>query len=403
MEFARTAAADAFADEVRTWLEEHLGGANAGLRGRGGVGQEDVEPERLLEWERELATGGWLGLDYPVHLGGRDASLSEQVVFHQTYVEARAPGRIPNIGLTLLGPTLVAFGTPELQERFIPPIISGTEHWCQGYSEPDAGSDLANVSTRARLSGDRWLVTGQKTWTSLAQYAQWAFVLCRTDSTSERHAGLSYLLVPMDQQGVEVRQIVQVTGGSEFNEVFFDDAVTDAGMVVGGAGNGWAVAMGTLGFERGASTLGQQTGYRRELDSLLELARANGSIDDPSLRQDLMRSYSELEILRYNQLRMLTALVADAVPGPEMSIGKLYWASWHRRLGELGMRVRGTSAMVGIDATAPLEDPLGIGYRLDPLQRTFLYSRAHTIYGGSNQVQRNVIGERVLGLPREPR
>ena len=403
MEFTRTAAEEAFADEVRTWLEEHLGGANAGLRGRGGVGQEDVEPERLLEWERELATGGWLGLDYPVHLGGRDASLSEQVVFHQTYVEARAPGRIPNIGLTLLGPTLVAFGTPELQERFIPPIISGTEHWCQGYSEPDAGSDLANVSTRARLSGDRWLVTGQKTWTSLAQYAQWAFVLCRTDSTSERHAGLSYLLVPMDQQGVEVRQIVQVTGGSEFNEVFFDDAVTDAGMVVGGAGNGWAVAMGTLGFERGASTLGQQTGYRRELDSLLELARANGSIDDPSLRQDLMRSYSELEILRYNQLRMLTALVADAVPGPEMSIGKLYWASWHRRLGELGMRVRGTSAMVGIDATAPLGDPLGIGYRLDPLQRTFLYSRAHTIYGGSNQVQRNVIGERVLGLPREPR
>ncbi len=403
MEFARTAAEDAFADEVRTWLEAHLGGANSDLRGRGGVGQEDVEPERLLEWERELATGGWLGLDYPVHLGGRDASLSEQVVFHQTYVEARAPGRIPNIGLTLLGPTLVAFGTPELQERFIPPIISGTEHWCQGYSEPDAGSDLANVSTRARLSGDRWLVTGQKTWTSLAQYAQWAFVLCRTDSTSERHAGLSYLLVPMDQQGVEIRQIVQVTGGSEFNEVFFDDAVTDAGMVVGGAGNGWAVAMGTLGFERGASTLGQQTGYRRELDSLLELARANGSIDEPSLRQDLMRSYSELEILRYNQLRMLTALVADAVPGPEMSIGKLYWASWHRRLGELGMRVRGTSAMVGIDATAPLGDPLGIGYRLDPLQRTFLYSRAHTIYGGSNQVQRNVIGERVLGLPREPR
>jgi acyl-CoA dehydrogenase len=403
MEFTRTAAEEAFADEVRTWLEEHLGGANAGLRGRGGVGQEDVEPERLLEWERELATGGWLGLDYPVHLGGRDASLSEQVVFHQTYVEARAPGRIPNIGLTLLGPTLVAFGTPELQERFIPPIISGTEHWCQGYSEPNAGSDLANVSTRARLSGDRWLVTGQKTWTSLAQYAQWAFVLCRTDPSSERHAGLSYLLVPMDQPGVEVRPIVQVTGGSEFNEVFFDDAVTEAAMVVGGAGNGWAVAMGTLGFERGASTLGQQTGYRRELDSLLELARANGSIRDPSLRQDLMRSYSELEILRYNQLRMLTALVADGVPGPEMSIGKLYWASWHRRLGELGMRVRGTSAMVGVDATPPLEDPLDIGYHLDPLQRTFLYSRAHTIYGGSNQVQRNVIGERVLGLPRDPR
>ncbi len=403
MEFTRTAAEQVFADEVRTWLEEHLVGANADLRGRGGVGQEDVEPKRLLAWERELADGGWLGLDYPEHLGGRDASLSEQVVFHQTYVEARAPGRIPNIGLTLLGPTLVAFGTPELQERFVPPIIAGTEHWCQGYSEPNAGSDLANVSTRARLEGDRWLVTGQKTWTSLAQHAQWAFVLCRTDPAGERHAGLSYLLVPMDQPRVEVRPIVQITGGSEFNEVFFDEAETDAGLVVGGVGNGWAVAMGTLGFERGASTLGQQTGYRRELDALLGLARSNGSIDDPPLRQDLMRSYSELEILRYNQLRMLTALVADGVPGPEMSIGKLYWASWHRRLGELGMRVRGASAMVSVDATPPLEDPLDLGYQLDPLQRTFLYSRAHTIYGGSNQVQRNVIGERVLGLPREPR
>ena len=403
MEFTRTAAEQVFAEEVRTWLEEHLVGANADLRGRGGVGQEDVEPKRLLAWERELADGGWLGLDYPEHLGGRDASLSEQVVFHQTYVEARAPGRIPNIGLTLLGPTLVAFGTPELQERFVPPIIAGTEHWCQGYSEPNAGSDLANVSTRARLEGDRWLVTGQKTWTSLAQHAQWAFVLCRTDPAGERHAGLSYLLVPMDQPRVEVRPIVQITGGSEFNEVFFDEAETDAGLVVGGVGNGWAVAMGTLGFERGASTLGQQTGYRRELDALLGLARSNGSIDDPPLRQDLMRSYSELEILRYNQLRMLTALVADGVPGPEMSIGKLYWASWHRRLGELGMRVRGASAMVGVDATPPLEDPLDLGYQLDPLQRTFLYSRAHTIYGGSNQVQRNVIGERVLGLPREPR
>jgi len=403
MEFARTPKLEAFADEVRTWLEEHLVGEFADLRGRGGVGQEDIEAEVLLAWERQLASGGWLGLDYPEGLGGRDASLAEQVVFHQTYVEARAPGRIPNIGLTLLGPTVVAYGTLEQQERFVPPILAGTEHWCQGYSEPNAGSDLANVSTRAHLVGDRWLVSGQKVWTSLAQVAQWAFVVCRTDPDGERHAGLSYLLVPMDQPGVEVRPIVQVTGGSEFNEVFFDDAETDADLVVGGVGNGWTVAMGTLGFERGASTLGQQTGYRQELDALLDLARRNGALDNPALRQDLMRSYSELEILRYNQLRMLTALVAAGVPGPEMSIGKLYWASWHRRLGELGMRVRGASGMVGVDATPPLDDPLGIGYQLDHLQRTFLYSRAHTIYGGSNQIQRNVIGERVLGLPREPR
>ena len=403
MDVARSPAEETFADEVRTWLEEHLVGEFDDLRGRGGVGQEDVEPERLLDWERELASGGWLGLDYPTHLGGRDASLSEQVVFHQTYVEARAPGRIPNIGLTLLGPTVVAYGTPEQQERFVPPILAGTEHWCQGYSEPNAGSDLANVSTRAHLDGDRWLVTGQKIWTSLAQFAQWAFVVCRTDPEAERHRGLSYLLVPMDQPGVEIRPIVQITGGTEFNEVFFDDAETDAGMVVGDVGDGWAVAMGTLGFERGASTLGQQTGYRQELDALVDLARANGTVDDPVLRQDLVRAWSELEILRYNQLRMLTVLVADGVPGPEMSIGKLYWASWHRRLGELGIRVRGASGMVGIDPIPPLEDPLGLEYRLDGLQRTFLYSRAHTIYGGSNQVQRNVLGERVLGLPREPR
>jgi len=403
VDFTRSTAEEEFADEVRTWLEDHLVGEFAGLRGHGGVGQEDVAPERLLDWERELATGGWLGLDYPIHLGGRDATLAEQVIFHQTYVQARAPGRIPNIGLTLLGPTVVAYGSAEQQERFVPPILAGTEHWCQGYSEPNAGSDLANVSTRARLVGDRWLVTGQKIWTSLAQFAQWAFVVCRTDPDTQRHAGLSYLLVPMDQPGIEVRPIVQITGGTEFNEVFFNDAETDADLVIGGAGNGWAVAMGTLGFERGASTLGQQTGYRQELEALLALAQENGSIDDPSLRQDLMRAWSELEVLRYNQLRMLSALVADGVPGPEMSIGKLYWASWHRRLGELGMRVRGASGMVGVDATSPLEDPLGVDYRLDRLQRTFLYSRAHTIYGGSNQVQRNVIGERVLGLPREPR
>ncbi|HAQ23719.1 MAG TPA: acyl-CoA dehydrogenase [Acidimicrobiaceae bacterium] len=403
MEVSRTLAERAFADEVRTWLEEHLVGEFADLRGRGGVGQEDVEPKRLLDWERELASGGWLGLDYPSHLGGRDASLSEQVIFHQTYVEARAPGRIPNIGLTLLGPTLVAYGSSEQQERFIPPILAGTEHWCQGYSEPNAGSDLANVSTRARLDGDRWLITGQKIWTSLAQLAQWAFVVCRTDPDAERHHGLSYLLVNMDQPGVEIRPIVQITGGTEFNEVFFDEAETAADMVVGRVGDGWSVAMGTLGFERGASTLGQQTGYRQELDALLELARANGSIDEPVLRQDLVQAWLELEVLRYNQLRMLTALVVDGVPGPEMSIGKLYWASWHRRLGELGMRVRGASAMVGIDPTPPLHDLLGCDYQLDGLQRTFLYSRAHTIYGGSNEVQRNVLGERVLGLSREPR
>ena len=396
MDFDLTSAEWDFRDEVRTWLEEHLVGEFAGLRGRGGMGQEDIPAEEQIAWERELAGGGWLGIDFPVHLGGQECSLSEQVLFHQTYVEARAPGRLPNMGVTLLGPTLVAYGTPEQQERFVPPILSGDEFWCQGYSEPNAGSDLANVGTKAVLDGDRWVVNGQKIWTSLAQYSDWCFVVCRTDPDSARHAGLSYLLVPMDQPGIEIRPIVQITGGTEFNEVFFDDAVTDADLVVGQPGRGWEVAMGTLAFERGASTLGQQTYFRQELDALLAEARANGTADDPVVRQALAQAYAALEIMRYNNLRMLTVVDAGGVPGPEMSIGKLMWSNWHRSLGELMVAVRGADAM----AVAADE---GEAYSLDSWQRTFLYSRAHTIYAGSNEIQRNIIGERVLGLPREPR
>ena len=396
MDFDLTAAERDFRDEVRTWLEEHLVGEFAGLRGRGGMGQEDIPCELQIAWERELAGGGWLGIDFPVHLGGRECSLSEQVLFHQAYVEARAPGRLPNMGVTLLGPTLVAYGTPEHQERFVPPILSGDEFWCQGYSEPNAGSDLANVGAKAVLDGDRWVINGQKIWTSLAQYSDWCFVVCRTDPDSARHAGLSYLLVPMDQPGIEIRPIVQITGGTEFNEVFFDDAVTDADLVVGQPGRGWEVAMGTLAFERGASTLGQQTYFRQELDALLAEARASGVAGDPVARQELAQAYATLEIMRYNNLRMLTVVDAGGVPGPEMSIGKLVWSNWHRSLGELMLRVRGVAALA-----VPSAD--GEEYSLDSWQRTFLYSRAHTIYAGSNEIQRNIIGERVLGLPREPR
>ena len=403
VEFSRSNQEKSFAEEVRTWLEEHLVGEFSELRNRGGTGREDIPVETLLEWEKELAAGGWLGLDFPEELGGRSCSLFEQVIFHQTYVEARAPGRIPNIGVTLLAPTLVAYGTYEQQTRFIPEILKGNEFWCQGYSEPDAGSDLANISTRATKEGDQWIINGQKIWTSLAQYSDWIFVLCRTDVQGTRHQGLSYLLAPMEQDEIEIRPIVQITGSSEFNEVFFNDARTEGGLVVGESGGGWSVAMGTLAFERGASTLGQQTAFSQELDELIQIAKQTGAIYDPLVRQELAKSFSELQIMRYNQMRMLSSLSRGGVPGPEMSIGKLYWASWHRRLGELGIRIRGSSGMVGMEPTPPLEDSLNLGYLLDSLQRTFLYSRAHTIYAGSNQVQRNIIGERVLGLPREPR
>lgn len=392
-----------FADEVRTWLEEHLVGEFARYRGRGLTGQDDVPVEVQIAWERELASGGWLGLDFPESIGGRGCTLSEQVVFFNTYTAARAPGRLPNVGVMLLGPTLMAFGSAEQQQRFVPPILEAEELWCQGYSEPGAGSDLAGVATSATRSNGQWVLNGQKVWTSLAQHADWIFVLARSTPGSQRHAGLSYLLVPMDQPGIEIRPIVQINGGVEFNETFFDDAVTDADLVVGGEGNGWKVAMGTLAFERGASTLGQQTSFRQELDSLVAEAGASGRIRSDVLRSELVQSHIELEILRYNQMRMLTSLTHDRLAGPEQSIGKLYWASWHQRLGELAVRVRGAAAMVADPDEGAHAGEGGLDYRLDRWQRTFLYSRAHTIYGGSNEIQRNIIGERVLGLPREPR
>ena len=393
---------ESLADEVRTWLEEHLVGDFGRYRGRGLTGQEDVPVEVQIAWERELASGGWLGLDFPESIGGRGCTLAEQVVFFNTYTEARAPGRLPNVGVMLLGPTLMAFGSRQQQQRFVPPMLAADELWCQGYSEPGAGSDLAGVATTAVRHGDQWVINGQKVWTSLAQHADWIFVLARAPG-SQRHAGLNYLLVPMNQPGIEIRPITQINGGVEFNETFFTDAVTEAGLVVGGEGNGWNVAMGTLAFERGASTLGQQLSFRQEFDSLLSDARASGRIECSVLRSELVQSHIELEILRYNQMRLLTSLTHDQLAGPEQSIGKLYWASWHQRLGELAMRVRGAASMVADAADGAHAGEAGLDYPLDRWQRTFLYSRAHTIYGGSNEIQRNIIGERVLGLPREPR
>ncbi|HMD47195.1 MAG TPA: acyl-CoA dehydrogenase family protein, partial [Acidimicrobiales bacterium] len=284
------------------------------------------------------------------------------------------------------------YGTPAQRARFLPPIVAGTELWCQGYSEPGAGSDLANVRTRAVLDGDQWVVTGQKVWTSLAHQADWCFVVCRTEPGSSRHRGLSYLLVPMDQPGIEVRPIQQVTRTSEFNEVFFDGARTGRENVVGGVGDGWRVALATLAFERGVAMLGHQLSFRRELDGLIEAARDNGRSADPVLRQRLAVAYAELSIMRYNTLRSLSGVDGPVAP-PEASIAKLFWGSWHQRLGELAMDVRGPASMV----------LAGAPYGLDDFHRTFLFSRAETIYGGSNQIQRNVIGERVLGLAPEPK
>jgi alkylation response protein AidB-like acyl-CoA dehydrogenase len=378
-----------FRDEVRTFLEDSLAGEFAAVRGRGGPGDERALFEERLAWERHLGAHGWTCVGWPKEHGGRGLSLRRQVVFLEEYARARGPGRVGHIGEGLLGPTLIAFGSPEQQRRFLPPILAGTELWCQGYSEPNAGSDLANVATSAALEGGDWVVHGQKVWTSLAHWADWCFVLARTSrpQAGSRHAGISYLLVPMPQDGVVVRPIVQLTGDSEFNEVFFDGARTAAGNVVGDVGGGWGVAMGTLTFERGASTLGQQLNFRNELDAIVAAARRCGAVDDPVLRQRLAQAHIGLEIMRLNALRTLAGSEAGALR-PEALIGKLYWATFHRALGELAMDVLGAGAMATEDAA---------------LQRLFLFSRADTIYAGSNQIQRTIIGERALGLPKEPR
>jgi alkylation response protein AidB-like acyl-CoA dehydrogenase len=382
----------AFREEVREWLADHVVGEFAALGGRGGSGDETFGFEVRREWERVLAADHWIGIGWPVEHGGRGASIAQQVIFNEEYVRAKAPGRASILGEGLVGPTIMQYGSKEQKERFLPPILAGEELWCQGYSEPNAGSDLANVATKAELDGDEWVITGQKVWTSLAHQSDWSFVVCRTEAGSARHKGLSYLLVPMDQPGVEIRPIVQVTRTAEFNEVFFDGARTAAANVVGEVGDGWRVALATLSFERGVGLLGHQLSFRRELDHLLATAAGNGRNAEPVVRQRLAQSFIELEILRLNTLRSLSGFDGPGAP-PEASIAKLYWASWHQRFAELAIDV------VGLDGVVAE----GFPYELDEFQRIFLFSRSETIYGGSNEIQKNIIGERVLGLPPEPK
>ena len=405
-----------FRDRLRRWLAENLTGRFAALRGAGGPGREHEAHDERLAWNRHLAAAGWTCLGWPAEHGGRGATLAQQVIFHEEYARSGAPSRVGYLGEELLGPTLIAFGTPEQQRRFLPAIKAVDELWCQGYSEPGAGSDLAAVATTAALDGDEWVITGQKIWTSLAHVADWCFLLARTLAGSRRREGLSYLLVPMRQSGITVRPIRQLTGTSEFNEVFFDGARTRRDLVVGSAGDGWRVAMGTLSFERGVATLGQQIGFERELGRLVEAARRTGAAADPVLRDKLARAWIGLAAMRAHALHTLaagaepagTAAVGTAAAGTAAagtaaasteaastapSVLKVLWSRWHQELGELAMEVLGAPSMVA----------RGEPYDLDDWQRLFLFSRADTIYGGSDEIQRNIIAGRALGLPRPAR
>jgi alkylation response protein AidB-like acyl-CoA dehydrogenase len=388
-----------FRDRLRRWLADSLTGRFAALRGAGGPGREHEAHTERLAWNRHLAAGGWTCLGWPAEHGGHGATLAQQVTFHEEYARSGAPTRVGYLGEELLGPTLIAFGTPEQQRRFLPAIKAVDELWCQGYSEPGAGSDLAAVATTAALDGGEWVITGQKIWTSLAHVADWCFLLARTQAGSRRSEGLSYLLVPMRQSGITVRPIRQLTGTSEFNEVFFDGARTRRDLVVGAPGDGWRVAMGTLSFERGVATLGQQIGFERELGRLIEEARRTGAATDPVLRDKLARAWIGLAAMRAHALHTLAAGAAgqeaagSGAASTAPSVLKVLWSRWHQELGELAMEVLGAPSMVA----------RGEPYDLDDWQRLFLFSRADTIYGGSDEIQRNIIAGRALGLPRPAR
>ena len=385
-----------FRNEVATWLEENLTGEFEQLRFRGGPGDEHMFPEERKKWEQKLAEGGWTCVGWPKEHGGRGCSIEQQVIFNEEYARAGAPGHVEHIGEGLAGPTIIAFGTDAQKKKYLPGIVAGKELWCQGYSEPSAGSDLANVKTKARLNEEtgKWVINGQKVWTSLAQEADYCFVIARTDPGSIAHKGLGFFLIKMDQPGVEIRPIQQITGTSEFNEVFFDDAECEADDIVGAPGEGWKVAMGLLGFERGVSTLGQQMQFQNELNEIIRIAKENGANKDPIIRQRIAKAHTELKIMRYNSMRMLSGQGgSDGGLQKEALIYKLFWATWHRDMGELAMDVMGPESQILDNGD----------YALTRLQSMYLFVRSDTIYGGTNEIQRNIIAERGLGMPKEPK
>ena len=395
--------ADAYREKIQAFLAEHL---PAGWKGLGGLEGEEYA-RFVADWRRTLYENHFLAVSWPKEYGGAGLSPLEQVVLAEEFTKAGVPqGQFADVfGIEMLGNTLLHWGTEEQKQYFLPRILSGTDVWCQGYSEPDAGSDLGGLSCRATRDGDEWVINGQKIWTSGGHLANWIFVLCRTDPDAPKHRGISFLLCPMKQPGIEVRPIKMISGDSEFNEVFFTDARTDAVNVVGGVNNGWAVAMTLLGFERGQAATILPLEFRAELDRLVALAKERGKVTDRVIRQRLAWCYSKVEIMKYLGYRVLTEFLAGRSPGPESSITKVYWSEYHHAATELATDI------LGLDALVPSGRRPGSWTRADDVgapnssaswETVFLTARAETIYAGTSQVQRNILGEMVLGLPKEP-
>ena len=399
-----SADAEAYREKVQAFLAEKL---PVNWRGIGALEGDDLSAF-VKEWRTTLYTAGYLAPGWPTKFGGAGLSALEQVIIAEEFAKAGVPTGGPNdvFGIQMLGNTLLQWGTDEQKDHYLPRILSGDDTWCQGYSEPNAGSDLSNVGLRGVLDGDQWVLNGQKIWTSAGHLADHIFTLVRTDPDAPRHKGISFILVDMRQPGIEVRPIKMISGESEFNEIFYTDATAPKHEVVGGVNNGWAVAMTLLGYERGEAAATVPIRYQAELDRLLLLAKESGVIHDPIIRQRLAWCYAKVQIMRYNGMRTLTKFLQGHHPGPDAAISKLYWSEYHKVVTELSLDILGANAMTPSGrhpSTAFQTDDAGAPNSTASWVGTFLNARAGTIYAGSSQIQRNIIGEMVLGLPKEPK
>ncbi len=405
MDPRHSAEAELFRKRIRGFLDDHL---PEGWQGIGAIADRDEADAFVASWRSTLAANGLLGVSWPKEYGGAGLSKLEQVVLVEELARAGVPamGYNDTFGIKMLGGTLLRWGTEEQKRHFLPRILSGEDLWCQGFSEPGSGSDLASLSTRAVLDGDRWVIDGQKLWTSRAREANRIFVLARTNPTAPKHRGITFLLVDMGQPGVEVRPITAMSGESEFNEVFFSAATTPADHVVGDVDAGWAVASTLLGLERGEEAATNPILFRAELDRLLAMAGERGRTDDPVIRDRLADLHARCEVMRYMGLRILTGVLSTGALGPEASISKLYWSEYHQRATRLALDVLGADALA-VEGRGPLrsyrtDDP-GAANTSGSWIGTAYNAVAGTIYAGTSEVQRTILGESVLGLPREPR
>ena len=388
MDLGFSAEEEAFRQEVRTWLESNLPSEWS----NGGVGgyREDADEDMQRQWQRRLHDGGWLKLSWPRDAGGRAATPIMQAIYHEEMAKAGAPAILGRLGVSLLAPTLLVHGSPWQKEQYVEKILSGELVFCQGFSEPDAGSDLAGLRARAERRDGHWVLDGQKTWSSGAHYSDKSFLLARTDPEADAHKGISFFLVDMHQPGVEVRPIKQMTGGGEFCEIFLSGAVVEDNDLVGEPGAGWKIAMTVFGFERGG--LAQAARFERAVAELATLARNRGAGADVNVRQKVAQAQIEAHVFRLIGLRNLTSAQQGKAPGAEASMTKLYWSEMDKRLQETAVGLQGAYGALAPDSPFAVED--------GRWQLGWMWAQAETIYAGSSEIQRNIIAERVLGLPR---